>query len=220
MLRPGGRFAVSDVIADPDMDEATRADMQQWTGCVAGALTRERVRGGARRRRLRRRRDPRDPPRARARELGDRSGAQARVGLTSVRAVRSRRRAAAAYPLLLALGALDAAGYSVIVPVAPAIADATGAGPGDDRAAGGVLPGRHGARLRVGGPRCSASGSQSCPGGLAGAGGRRLAWLRARRLADGLLPVALSDGARLGRASGSASPSTRSSAGPARSTCA
>ena len=39
VLRPGGRFAVSDVIADPDMDEATRADMVQWTGCVAGALT-------------------------------------------------------------------------------------------------------------------------------------------------------------------------------------
>jgi arsenite methyltransferase len=39
VLRPGGRFAVSDVIADPDMDDATRADMQQWTGCVAGALT-------------------------------------------------------------------------------------------------------------------------------------------------------------------------------------
>lgn len=38
-------------------------------------------------------------------------------------------RVAAAYPLLLALGALDAAGYSVIVPVAPAIADATEAGP-------------------------------------------------------------------------------------------
>ncbi len=36
---------------------------------------------------------------------------------------------AAAYPLLLALGALDATGYSVIVPVAPAIADASGAGP-------------------------------------------------------------------------------------------
>ena len=32
------------------------------------------------------------------------------------------------YPLLLGLGALDAAGYSVIVPVAPEIADATGAG--------------------------------------------------------------------------------------------
>ena len=41
VLRPGGRFAVSDVIADPDMDEATRADMQEWTGCIAGALTRE-----------------------------------------------------------------------------------------------------------------------------------------------------------------------------------
>jgi SAM-dependent methyltransferase len=39
VLRSGGRFAVSDVIADPDMDEATRADMQAWTGCVAGALT-------------------------------------------------------------------------------------------------------------------------------------------------------------------------------------
>ena len=40
VLRPGGRIAVSDVIADPDMDKATREDMQQWTGCVAGALTR------------------------------------------------------------------------------------------------------------------------------------------------------------------------------------
>jgi SAM-dependent methyltransferase len=41
VLRPGGRFAVSDVIADPGMDEATRADMAQWTGCIAGALPRE-----------------------------------------------------------------------------------------------------------------------------------------------------------------------------------
>ena len=40
VLKPGGRFAVSDVIADPGMDEATRADMQEWTGCIAGALTR------------------------------------------------------------------------------------------------------------------------------------------------------------------------------------
>jgi len=39
VLRPGGRLAVSDVIADPDMDDATRADMAAWTGCVAGALT-------------------------------------------------------------------------------------------------------------------------------------------------------------------------------------
>ncbi|MDQ3849187.1 MAG: arsenite methyltransferase [Actinomycetota bacterium] len=40
VLRPGGRLAVSDVIADPDMDERTRADMAAWTGCIAGALTR------------------------------------------------------------------------------------------------------------------------------------------------------------------------------------
>jgi arsenite methyltransferase len=40
VLRPGGRFAVSDVIADPDMDDVTRADMAAWTGCIAGALTR------------------------------------------------------------------------------------------------------------------------------------------------------------------------------------
>ena len=40
VLRPGGRLAVSDVIADDNMDAATRSDMEQWTGCVAGALTR------------------------------------------------------------------------------------------------------------------------------------------------------------------------------------
>ncbi len=40
VLRPGGRFAISDVVADADMDAATRADMAAWTGCVAGALTR------------------------------------------------------------------------------------------------------------------------------------------------------------------------------------
>ena len=41
VLRPGGRFAVSDVIADEDMDDATRADMRAYTGCIAGALTRQ-----------------------------------------------------------------------------------------------------------------------------------------------------------------------------------
>ena len=39
VLRPGGRIAVSDVIADPGMDEVTRADMAAYTGCIAGALT-------------------------------------------------------------------------------------------------------------------------------------------------------------------------------------
>jgi ubiquinone/menaquinone biosynthesis C-methylase UbiE len=41
VLKPGGRFAVSDVIADPDMDAATKADMAAYTGCIAGALTRD-----------------------------------------------------------------------------------------------------------------------------------------------------------------------------------
>jgi SAM-dependent methyltransferase len=39
VLKSGGRFAVSDVIADADMDEVTKADMRAWTGCIAGALT-------------------------------------------------------------------------------------------------------------------------------------------------------------------------------------
>jgi arsenite methyltransferase len=41
VLKRGGRFAVSDIIADPDMDAATRSDMAAWTGCIAGALTRD-----------------------------------------------------------------------------------------------------------------------------------------------------------------------------------
>ena len=45
VLRPGGRFAVSDVIADAEMDEATRSDMRKWTGCIAGALTAQEYEG-------------------------------------------------------------------------------------------------------------------------------------------------------------------------------
>ncbi len=41
VLKPGGRFAVSDVIADPDMDDATSRSMRAYTGCIAGALTRD-----------------------------------------------------------------------------------------------------------------------------------------------------------------------------------
>jgi arsenite methyltransferase len=44
VLRRGGRFAVTDIVADPDMDEATRRDMAQWTGCIAGALTADEFR--------------------------------------------------------------------------------------------------------------------------------------------------------------------------------
>jgi ubiquinone/menaquinone biosynthesis C-methylase UbiE len=44
VLRPGGRFAVTDIVADADMDEETRRDMAQWAGCIAGALTEEQFR--------------------------------------------------------------------------------------------------------------------------------------------------------------------------------
>ena len=46
VLKPGGRFAVSDVVASPDMDDATRADMAAYTGCIAGALTEDEFRDG------------------------------------------------------------------------------------------------------------------------------------------------------------------------------
>src|SRR4051794_26584910 len=39
VLRPGGRFAVTDIVADSEMDEETRRDLAQWAGCLAGALT-------------------------------------------------------------------------------------------------------------------------------------------------------------------------------------
>ena len=46
VLKPGGRFAVSDVIASPDMDDVTRADLAAYTGCIAGALTEHEFRDG------------------------------------------------------------------------------------------------------------------------------------------------------------------------------
>lgn len=42
VLRPGGHVAISDVIAEEDMDDATREDMALWTGCIAGAPSRTR----------------------------------------------------------------------------------------------------------------------------------------------------------------------------------
>jgi SAM-dependent methyltransferase len=38
VLRPGGRFAVSDVIVRGELPEPVKASMPLWTGCVAGAL--------------------------------------------------------------------------------------------------------------------------------------------------------------------------------------
>lgn len=38
VLKPGGRFAVSDVLTRGELPEPLRRDMGLWTGCVAGAL--------------------------------------------------------------------------------------------------------------------------------------------------------------------------------------
>ena len=38
VLRPGGRFAVSDVVVRGDVSPAVRRDMDLWVGCIAGAL--------------------------------------------------------------------------------------------------------------------------------------------------------------------------------------
>jgi SAM-dependent methyltransferase len=38
VLKPGGRFAVSDVVAQGELPADLRADMEAWVGCVAGAL--------------------------------------------------------------------------------------------------------------------------------------------------------------------------------------
>ena len=38
VLKPGGRFAVSDVVARGEMPEAVRKNAELWVGCVAGAL--------------------------------------------------------------------------------------------------------------------------------------------------------------------------------------
>lgn len=41
VLKPGGRFAVSDVVVEGTIPDAVRKDMEAYVGCVAGALERE-----------------------------------------------------------------------------------------------------------------------------------------------------------------------------------
>ena len=44
VLRPGGRFAVSDVVTQGELPADLRADMEAWVGCVAGALEEQEYR--------------------------------------------------------------------------------------------------------------------------------------------------------------------------------
>jgi arsenite methyltransferase len=39
VLKPGGRFAVSDVVVRGEVPEAVRKSMELWIGCIAGALS-------------------------------------------------------------------------------------------------------------------------------------------------------------------------------------
>jgi arsenite methyltransferase len=38
VLKPGGRFAVSDVVVRGDVPAEIRRDMELWVGCIAGAM--------------------------------------------------------------------------------------------------------------------------------------------------------------------------------------
>ena len=41
VLKPGGRFAVSDVVIDGQMPDGIRKDMEAYVGCIAGALDKD-----------------------------------------------------------------------------------------------------------------------------------------------------------------------------------
>ncbi len=38
ILKPGGRFTVSDIVLDSELPEAVRRSAEMWAGCVAGAI--------------------------------------------------------------------------------------------------------------------------------------------------------------------------------------
>ncbi len=44
VLKPGGRFAVSDVVVRGEVPAEVRRSMELWVGCIAGALRRIRIR--------------------------------------------------------------------------------------------------------------------------------------------------------------------------------
>ena len=69
VLKPGGRFAVSDVVVRGEVPAAIRRNVELWIGCVAGALDEQRLpreAGGRRLRRHRHRADAHLPERRRA----------------------------------------------------------------------------------------------------------------------------------------------------------
>jgi SAM-dependent methyltransferase len=93
VLKVGGRFAVTDVVADHEMAEAIRRDTAAWTGCLAGALTREEYLAGRKERALPGSRSSRPivSTSTPARRSSARTSAQAGERSRSLRARRGRR---------------------------------------------------------------------------------------------------------------------------------
>ncbi len=108
VLKPGGRFAVSDVVVRGDVPADMRRSMELWVGCIAGALEeteyaaklrgrRLRGRRGRAVARLQRRRRARVPDRERARRRRDsRRRSKDRFASAFVRARKPDGRRAAA----------------------------------------------------------------------------------------------------------------------------
>jgi arsenite methyltransferase len=44
VLRPGGRLALADVVAETEVDPELRANTAEWAACIAGAVTRDQYR--------------------------------------------------------------------------------------------------------------------------------------------------------------------------------
>jgi arsenite methyltransferase len=44
VLRPGGRFAVSDIVVDGQLPASTRRDLATWSACIAGVLSEQEYR--------------------------------------------------------------------------------------------------------------------------------------------------------------------------------
>jgi len=44
VLKPGGRFAVSDVVVNGEVPAAVRRSMELWIGCIAGAMAHDEYR--------------------------------------------------------------------------------------------------------------------------------------------------------------------------------
>ena len=45
VLRPGGRLAISDIVAERTLSDAIRNDLDAWAGCIAGALEQQEYLG-------------------------------------------------------------------------------------------------------------------------------------------------------------------------------